>query len=261
MGINTNKYIKMGAGKVYFAPYDSSGNKTGNFRYLGETESLSYTASPETKEKKTSDSAVATTAKKILTGMSRSGKLVCDEVAPENLAMFVIGAASTHTQASATGSTETLTSVSPGTMRIVGATASNPIGVRDISNVTVTGGGGSPSYTEGTDYTLDLTAGTITVLENGNISDGDDLDLTYDVASKSWDHIESSNTKQVKGELVFIGDYTTGENDDQYFPNVDLQPSGDFNIKSRQDFQQIEFDMSIMEPSSGEEMYIDTQAV
>jgi len=49
-----------------------------------------------------------------------------------------------------------------------------------ISNVTVTGTGGSPSYSQGSDYEVDLDKGLFTRVDGGGINAGDTIEIDYD---------------------------------------------------------------------------------
>ena len=96
---------------------------------------------------------------------------------------------------------------------------------RGIRDVVVTGTGGSPTYTEDTDYSVDLVAGTIARLSGGSISEGDTVEISYEYADPSL-----IQTSEIIGTTLQNGDRTGMEawkdsfNLYGYFPKILIAP-------------------------------------
>ena len=117
-----------------------------------------------------------------------------DEELPDLTRLNLLaGAGTTVTQGSGTEATEAFTSVKKGQVIILGK--------QDLSNVTVEVA--SVAKTEGTDYTVDAKAGTITILRNGTISDAATVDVTYDHAAVETLEHKSNAELTVKGTAYF----------------------------------------------------------
>lgn len=219
----------LGRGKVYFSLFKSGTYTPAGWRYIGNTPEMSLTINNDTLDHFSSDEGIRVKDKSIVLQTNTTGSLTCDDIQPENLALFFFGSADVLSQTSATAETETLTDVVPGMMYQIGVTNATPAGVRSISNVAVTVA--SASMTAGTDYTVDTELGQIVILEAGSIVDGDDVSITYDRDAKSMQQV-ISGTQQVEGALKFVATNPQGDKIDYDFPYVRLAPNGDYALKS-----------------------------
>ena len=238
--------IVLGAGYLYFDKFDDDGNKTGE-RYLGQTPGFTFSMSSEKLEKYTSDGPIAELMVSVTTQISREGTITCDDISAENLALFIAGDVDTAGQSADTALSQTFTAT-PGREYQLGDGA----GYTNIDSVVVTTVSGSTALTLGDDYEVDAEGGRVIILEGGAISAPEEVEVTFDIDADA-DAVVISTTDQVslRGAIRFRGDNTVGENRDVYIPNAELSPDGEFQFKSRDDFQQITFSFSAQKPKDG----------
>lgn len=241
----------LGGGEVWVDDGDG-------LRHLGDTPNFTFTQESETLQYWDSDTTISELKEEVTTQITRSGNVDVRDISPENFELFLTGTASTTAQTGASAATETFTGVKLGRAYNIGATNTNPVGERNLSSVSVTDQSGAPSYTEGTDYELDLDQGLIQILEGGGISEGDDIEVTYDSAAVSWEHIESGSEGKKTLEVYLRPKNRKGDQTVFYMPKVEMRPDGDFALKSREDWQQMSFSFSILSPDGdGVAIYAD----
>ncbi|HYE35505.1 hypothetical protein [Methylocaldum sp.] len=246
--------IVLGAGKLYFDLEDANGNLTGE-RYLGDTPGFTVNVQADKLEDYDSDGPIAEKHLDIATRVNRSAQIVGKDISGDNLALFLIGDKSTVNQSSGSVTDEALT-VKKGHYYQLGASASRPAGVRDISTVVVTGAGGTPTYVDATDYTVDLTLARLYIESGGAIADDTPLLVDYAKVATTWEEIASNNLGAKKGALRFIADNTQGENRDLYIPKCEMAPGGELAWKSRDTVQQMTFAVSIGKRGSYAQVYV-----
>lgn len=242
----------LGAGFILFKPAEKSG-----FRYLAETPELSITVTSTRVELQSVDSRQAEKLEDVVTEIVRDGSMAIWNVDRESLSLFFAGEASVESQASLSAETETFESVELGTSVQLGSTTAAAAPAWGYRSVTVTAAAADPTgtpvaLTAGDDYEVDSIEGLVKFLPgSSNVSDGDDVEITYDVAESTTEVVQTNETPSVKGTLKFVGRNTTGIDRTFLFPNVDLGPTGDLALKSRSDFQEIPMEFSILRPSDG----------
>lgn len=245
----------LGKGKLYFAEFAANTETPGGRRYLGNTPEFSMTVESEQLDHMNSDEGIKEVDESVTLSTTRSLSFVTDHISPQNVADFLLGSASTLAQSSATDDTETLTGVLQGMYYQLGISATNPAGVRQLSNVVVTGPSGTPTHVAGDDYTVDLETGMIYIVPGGAITDASTIELTYDLAAVSRDRIISGNDAKV-GELFFESKNPVGEKRDFLFPKVRIYPNGDYALKG-DEWQQIGFQAKVLKRGALEAIYCD----
>lgn len=125
-----------GCGSVYIALLDEDGLPT-EMRHLGDTESMNLTLSTEDLIAHTGDDQVRQQVINVVTAVTREGSILVNEPTEENLGLLLFGDATELAQTADTGIVETYANVRPGQVISLGATASNPAGALDVSNVVV----------------------------------------------------------------------------------------------------------------------------
>lgn len=200
-------YIYKGAGKVYFDRFDASGAKTGQL-FLGNTPTFELTPSPEDIKKYSSATKSADLIASDVIRTTLALRIVGDEFKKENLAMALFGDNATLDQTGASVTDESITGVLQDRFY--------DLSKRSVSNVVVTGTGGTPTYVAGTDYYVDTVAGRIYIIVGGAITDGTDILVDFDYATISLPTVRGMNQSAVKGSIRFIGDPQRG-------PTVDIE--------------------------------------
>lgn len=248
----------LGAGRLYFDPL-ISGVYEGE-RYLGQSPGFSLAADTERIQLFSSDGPTAEKLEDVVTQINRSASLILDEVSLENLELFLAGSTAASSQSAGTVTAEDINGgegVKQGRWYQIGVTTTFPTGARSISAVAVKDGG--VAVTAAGNYELDLTLGRIYITPGGAITNGDTLTIDYTKAAVSWDMVSSGDTASRQGRLRYIEDATRGANRDFYMPKVDLAPSGEYAVKSRSEFAQLNFTLEVLTPETGEAIYITTR--
>lgn len=258
------KKYTLGRGRVFFDRFPSNAvvsalTRGDGERYLGNTPEFSTTSESEDLEHFDSDSGVRVKDDSVQLTQSRSGSFTCDNIDPDNVALYFLGSASTLTQSSATAVVETFTAAKQGRFYQLGVSESNPSGVRKIANVVVKKGAGfTTTVTQAGNYEVDEARGRIYIEVDSADINGVDIQVTYDVQASTRDRVVSGSSS-VYGSLRFVADNPKGENMDYFFPYVKIAPDGDYALKG-DEWQTMGFTFEVLKKASNvESVYIDGQ--
>lgn len=252
--------IVLGSGKIYFEQEDTNGALGGGERYLAETPGFSLSVSPDVLEDWSSDGKIAEKLLDITTRVNRGGTLTLKDALIDNIALFVAGGVATVTQTATPVTDEAFTAVVADRWYQLGRSLSNPTGVRNVSSVTITGAGGTPTYVLDTDYELDAALARFRPIAGGGLA-GNDALVDYTPAANSRSRITSDQLGPKVGALRFVADNTAGANKDVWIPRVQLAPDGDLAFKSRDTVMQMQFQMRISGRTGYAQVYVDGRAV
>ena len=235
--------LVLGRGELYFDPFLSgTTTKTGE-RYIGNTTEININVESDKLDHFSSDRGIREKDRSVILELRRQGTFSTDNMATENLAMFLLGDVSTVTQTSTPVVGEAINDVIKGRYYQIGATAGNPQGVRAVSSVTVKKG--VSTLVLNTDYSLDTTLGRIRVLEGSvTVSNGDDLTVDYTPAANSRSRIVTGASAEIKGALRYISYNPEGEQRDMYIPYALITPNGDLAMKG-EEWQQASFNIEV----------------
>jgi hypothetical protein len=247
----SNKLYTIGRGKVFFDVFTSGTTVGTGERYLGNTPAFNLTTASENLDHFDADEGIKSKDKSVTLSLNRTGQITCDNIDPDNVALFFLAATATQVQAAATGKTSVFAVLHGDRWYQLGVTTGNPSGDRDVASVSIPGG------TVTTDYTVDATLGRIYIVAGGAL-DGDlAITVTYNTLAKSRKTIISSSSASVDGALRFIAYNPTGTNLDYYMPSVKLAPNGDYELKGDA-WQQMSFTVEIQERDADTEaIYVD----
>lgn len=257
--LSTKRNVVLGAGYVYFDPEDANGNLTGEL-YLGDGPGFSFSMSPEKTEIDSSDTPTAETLVSITNKLTRSAQIGVRNISEQNLAFFIGGDTAAVSQSAVAVTDEVIGAVQQGRYYQLGASTSNPTGVRGVTSVTVEPSGGGTALVLNTDYRLDADNGRIYIIEGGGIANDDEIQVDYTPVANSRTRVASGSSPK-KGALRFISDNTAGTNREVYFPRVELAPSGDAAMKDRANPVELSFDIAVLTRTGYEQVYIDGMAV
>jgi hypothetical protein len=242
------------AGQLYISPFAGGVfNPTPQeWMPLGNTPTFSITMEPQKQDHYSSKCGQRTKDRSVVTQMNRTASFEMEDINPDNMRLAFFGVKTEVTNAAAAGLTETITAAQKGYVYSLGVDATNPLGVRNIDNVTITSGG--TPLVEGTDFVVDKAAGAISLLLGGTVipATGADIDVTYDVVSSTYAEVASSS-KSVIAALRFIPclDEDSEMRPVEFFiPKAELTPSGQIDILS-EDWMKLPIQMEIYEPPSG----------
>ena len=123
-------------GKIYFDLFNAALEKTGE-RYLGLTPGFTISIASDKIQSYSAENGLQELDDETLVKITRTGKLTVRQISMENLGMFLVGQASTASQASGSVTNEAIDVLADRYYQL-GATVANPSGVRSVSAVTLT---------------------------------------------------------------------------------------------------------------------------
>jgi len=243
----------LGRGKIYFDRFaPNTETPLGIERYLGNTPEFSLSVETQELDHYSAEEGLRIKDLSVTVQIDMMGMLVTDNIDLDNIAMFFFGDKATETVAPITAAEDVIPMVHQGGFIQLGRTAQNPVGMRQVSNVSVEDGTGT-TYTAGTDYVLDPEMGRIEIVKGGGVADASTV--TYDVAGHKHDLV-ISGTNIIYGSLRFLAFNGTGKNTDFFMPKVALRPNGEYALKG-EEWQRFGFNMEILRSGSMERVYAD----
>lgn len=261
------KNYTLGAGKLYFDRFDADGLPTGEY-YIGNTPSLTGSTDETREEHYSSDEAERAKDASVVTQSDQTVGFTTDDIQPENLALLWKGTAEVLTVGAVSSTPQTLT-VNRGRWYQLGVSPVAPTGARAVTITTVTDdatptpaaipAASGPGGTN-INYQVDTELGRIFIFEDApDISDGDDIIVTYTAAAHSREVIISKG-ETIRGSLRYIADNTAGVNRDDFWPLVELSPDGDYEFKA-DSWSEMSFTGEVLKKEGYEKHYVDGRPV
>lgn len=239
LNTHTNNYV-FGRGQLFLNLY-AAGVFEGR-RFIGNCPSFNLSVESEIFEHVSSTSGIQTTDLKVTKSTKFSGQIVCDDMQPENMALFLVGSQATLSQVATPVTNEAIV-VNKGRHFQLGLTVSNKVGIRDVSSVVVTNVAGSTTYVLNTDYKLDADSGMIYIISGGAITNGQTIHVDYTPTAGSRPYIQSGDSGSLQGEIFFVSDNANGDNRDVRIPLATISPSGELPFITADDIGAITFDI------------------
>jgi hypothetical protein len=239
LNTHTNNYV-FGRGQLFLNLY-AAGVFEGR-RFIGNCPSFNLSVESEIFEHVSSTSGIQTTDLKVTKSTKFSGQIVCDDMQPENMALFLVGSQATLSQVATPVTNEAIV-VNKGFHFQLGLTVSNKVGIRDVSSVVVTNVAGSTTYVLNTDYKLDADSGMIYIISGGAITNGQTIHVDYTPTAGSRPYIQSGDSGSLQGEIFFVSDNANGDNRDVRIPLATISPSGELPFITADDIGAITFDI------------------
>lgn len=238
----------IGRGKVYLALMADPNTPSDDFRYIGNTTSFKFNSEPTTLDHFSSDSAVKLKDKSVLLGVDYSLEMVTDNIDSDNVAMFFLNSKGELVQGSVVSGTEIIGPITAGYSYQLGVTANAPSGLMGIdpSGFAVAVSPAGAAMTEGVDYEIDYDSGMIHFIATSALATtAISVDVTYAVLSTTRDTIISGES-QINASVKYIADNPVGKNRNWYLPKTLISPTGDFELKSGDDWQTMTFGMEAL---------------
>jgi hypothetical protein len=251
------KQYTLGRGRVFFDRFPQGEQVTVNTkgsgeRYIGNTPEFSITSESEDLDHFDSDAGVNTKDASVQLSLDRSGTFTTDSIDPENVALFFLGSSSTIDQSAITTAVdETIAIKEQGVFYQLGATITNPAGLRDVSDVVDKAG----SAVVDTDFQVEEANGRVYIIPGSSkLTAGTSVTFSYKASAVKYIQIISSSDS-VYGALRFVSTNPIGKRRHYYFPYVQLSPNGDYNLKG-DEWQQISFTVNVLKKGNLESVYI-----
>lgn len=232
----SSELVSLGAGEIWFDPFDADGNPTGYFHFGNSPNFTLALTTEEIRIKNFMNRSRGDYVRKVRE-IAVDVRIATMEVSVTNMAVGLLGEVIATTQATATVTDEALT---PADGVILGRAYKTTR--RGISAVVVEKGGVAldlydPVTGEG-DYVIsDAAGGMITILATPTtvgLADGDDLTVSYTAAAltgtTALQQISIGAKPQFNGRLFFKSDNVFGQNYDYELWNVQLKPDGELAL-------------------------------
>jgi len=256
----SNNYT-LGRGKIWFSKFLDDGVTPAGYRYLGNTPECSFSIQAENLDHFSADEGIKEKDESVALSTTRTGQFSTDNIDPANLAFFFFGADDALAVSAATIGPESLGAVKVGYSYQIGATDSVPQGQTNLTihtspstKIILKDETNTTTYVDGTDYTVDLNTGLVTILSGGAIADDDVVHVTYKTTAQSIERVISGSTP-IEGSMKFIATNPKGKLFDYFMPWVKITPNGDFALKG-DTWQVIPFNLEILKQANREAFYV-----
>lgn len=247
-------------GRAYFDPEDANGELTGEIEF-GNCPEVTVTISTEKAEHYSSMTGLREKDASVVVQIDRTGTLVCDNMKADNFALWLSGTKTAMSQA-AVAVTAEMRTVTPGRFYQLGATTANPLGVRNVTGVTVKNSDATTTYDAGDDYNVDLETGRLQIVVGGAITAGQEVQFGYTPVASTFERVTTGSASEIRGALRIVSDNATGGDRDYYMPRVTLTPDGDLPIIAEgTDFVQLSFGLEVLKSANAEAIYCDGRPV
>lgn len=210
------------------------------YQYLGQSSEATLSIDIESIEHKQTERVPFGKDKEIIINATGTMKLVVSQISSGILSLWTGGTETTTAQTA--GSIDTTLTVKKGYSYL--------LDWRNITNLEVKNSDDSVTYVAGVDYEIDKAVGNLTILRGGNIADGDELHITGAYGDAVITTVEALTNTDVEAKLRFVSDALAGSRKIWHFHKCSIKPSGDFAIKSADDFGTIEFEIAVLMDNS-----------
>jgi hypothetical protein len=246
--------LQVPRGRLRFDTFNPSEEPTGE-EEMGNCPSFVVTIDSQKAELFSAETASSELIGTAVGQVKRTGKVTCNNMSMATYVRFLAGISETITQSAAPVVGEMRT-VMPGKLYQLGQTVDNPIGVRNVSVVTVKSEDGDDTYVAGTDYNVEPETGTVQIIAGGGIAAGK-VQFGYTPVAGTYTRIKTGSKLTLLGALRVVADNAQGSNNDWYFPRCNLSSSGDLPIVSDEvEFVSVEFDLDVLKPANAEAIYL-----
>lgn len=239
------KDYTLGRGKLWFSRFMPNTQVGEGFRFLGNAPAFNLSETIQNLDHYSSTEGVREKDDTMILQLDRNAAITLDSMDSENVAMFVLGDVSTVSQASTTGTKETI-AVRPLRSYKLGLTL-QAAGVSNVASVVVKDNtDATKTYVLGTDYNVDLVGGWMDIPVGSTIPANGKVDVTFNVTAQSFETITvPANTQPQEGSLYYQANNPRGTKRNVFIPYVQMSPNGDFQLIG-DTWQQMQFNLSIL---------------
>lgn len=247
-----NEYV-IPRGRVYFDPFDVDGKLTGEID-LGNCPEVTITIATDKWEHFSAQEGWQEKDGGGPIKINRTGKITCDNFSPQNAALWMSGIREVKSQ-TAVAVTGELRDVIPGRQYQLGATDANPLGVRNVTGITVKDEAGTTTYVLDTDYRTDPETGRVQILESGSIAEGK-VQFGYTPVAGTYEAVMSGSSSELFGALRVVSNNAAGKKMDTFLPKVSMSAGGDLAaVTSGTEPVAMDFELDVLKPANGQAIY------
>lgn len=256
----TNEYV-IPRGRAFFDPYDGNDELTGEIAF-GNCPGITVSITEEKAEHYSSEIGLSEKDASNSIKVERAGTLNCDNYSAANIGLWLSATTETVTQTD-TPVTGELRSVIPGRQYQLGATTAKPLGIRNVTAITVKSEDGTTTYDVTDDYNVDQETGRVQIVDGGAITAGT-VQFGYTPVAGTYEAMKTGSVASKTGALRIVSANATGKNRDFYMPKVTLTANGDLTVIAEgtsTDYVSLAFDLEVLKPSNAEAIYCDGRPV
>ncbi len=238
----------LGGGRLLFNKTGSDGNKVG-LRDLGNCPAFTVSVEVEKLDHYSSASGTKKKDKSIVRQLTPKATITLDEINAENIALTFMAGMEKVVQVAASDKTKTVT-VKQGFLYEL-----DEVFVDDTpANFTVTSDSAATTHVYGDDYLIEGKSGKIKIVPGGDIADDTEIVVTFNVLAQTFTKLNAFTEKTVEGEIQFISDVASGNDQQLKIWKVSVTPSGEMGFIS-EDWNSLEFEVEILDDSANHPLY------
>lgn len=215
-------------GKILFARFLPGTMTPGPFVDLGNCPEFTLTRNVSKLSHYSSQQGMKNKDEEVVTDSDLSGAITTDDMKATNMALWMMSAEETVTQAAITSTTQN-ESVRPGQVVQLGRSDTMPTGARSVTVTSVTSDPIGTDYTENVDYIVHGELGLVEIVQGGAITTETPIIITYTAETATTTRLTMGET-DVEGELKFVSYNAVGANHDITIPRAILSPNGDLSM-------------------------------
>ena len=220
--------IYTGGGSLYFRRKNTDGTYEPMILF-GRTDGITLNASVEFIEQENTEGMVPTLATKLPKKSTSEIKFGTYDVTVDTLSYAFMG---NKVEQSQTAGTNVEVAISGD---FVGANAVIPTGIYNGESLVLTDDGGSTTYVEGTDYSINYGSGFITILDGSAIVAGAALKATFGtVPAKTINIVAAMKTSGLTGEFRVVTSSQTGNDYIYIVKEATVVMDGEFMLKGNE---------------------------
>jgi hypothetical protein len=240
---NPEKNLTLPKAKIYFDKKNPTTGLYEGYRDLGEAPEITTNITPDKLPFYSSRGGMKSKVHEIVKELALKLNFSLAEPNDDNLSMVFMADKTAVVQASATGSTKALVGVKQGRYYKLGKRS---VTVTEVALTDTP----ATTYLATSDFTVDATLGRIYIVPNGNIADDADITVTFDVAEKTYNQLQSLNQTKVEGSIHIVSDNPAGVNYDIEIWRASLIPTGSVNFIS-DDWMSLSFETEVLKDETG----------
>ena len=237
----------MAVNRSYTKDYDLGGGElfiklpnSNNFEYFGTTNEVKINTNVDKLEHKNSESETLTTDLEIVKEVSATVSFTTEDLSKKVLALAFGGNYEDVSQVAGSATDQEFDAVEGGKVYDLGKVK--------VSNVAVTyddGNGNAVTATEDVDYSVNYNFGKIEIA-NDSVLVGKNIKVSYDYADATYTDVSALNDVSKEVALKFLSNPQVGKGKETTIHRVVLTMSGDYNLKSIEKFNSVNFSGKIL---------------